>query len=302
MLAALAYFAFPGNLALAAQVLIAGLFALSLDVLLGYTGIASLGHAAFFGFGGYTVALLSASGHGEPISGLIAAGVVAAIIGFICGLFVARLTGIALLTVTLGIGLLVYEIANRARGITGGVDGIQGITTAPVFGVFSFDLYGHTAYVFTYVVVFLVYLAARHLVNSPFGLELTGIRENIRRMPALGVSVRRRYVAAFTVSAAIAGIAGGLLTEVTQSCALNVVSFDRSVAVLIMVVLGGSGSLIGAFIGAAVFIVAQDRLSSLDPVYWNFWVGLMLVVVVLAARGGIVGLFEAASRRLRKRG
>ena len=282
--------------------LIAGLFALSLDILLGYTGIASLGHAAFFGFGAYTVALLSSNGHGEPISGLIAAGVVAAIVGFVSGLFLARLTGIALLTVTLGIGLIVYEIANSAHAITGGVDGIQGIATAPVLGIFSFDLYGRTAYIFTYVVVFAVYLVARRIVNSPFGLELTGIRGNIRRMPALGVSVRRRYVAAFTVSAAIAGIAGGLLTEVTQSCALNVVSFDRSVAVLIMVVLGGSGSLIGAFVGAALFIIAQDRLSSLDPVYWNFWVGLMLVVVVLVARGGIVGLFEAAWRRLRSRG
>jgi branched-chain amino acid transport system permease protein len=289
VLAVASIFAFQTHLVLIAQVLITGLFALSFDLLVGYAGIPSLGHAAFFGLGAYTAGLLARAGWGEPISGLIAAAIVAGIFGLLLSVVVSRLTGIALIMITLGVGLLLYEAAHSARGITGGDDGLSGITMWPIFGVFQFDFYGRTAAVYTLVVVFLLYLLARRIVNSPFGLELKGIRENVRRIPAIGVPLRNRYMVAFTVSAALAGVAGGLLAQITQTVALSALSFDRSASVLIMVMIGGMGTLIGALAGAAAYMVAQDRLSDLNPVYWNFWVGLLLVLFVLFARGGLIG-------------
>jgi branched-chain amino acid transport system permease protein len=205
---------------------------------------------------------------------------------------------------TLAVGLLLFEVALRARDITGGEDGIQGLTVSPVLGLFSFDLYGRTAFWYTFVVVLVLYLVARRLVNSPFGLSLEAIRENIRRVPAIGIPVRARFVATFTISCAIAGIAGALLTETTQTVAISVFGFDRSVGALIMVVFGGAGSLVGALIGAAAYMLAQNWIAQISPIYWNFWVGLILVLVVLFARGGIVGglrrITDAIASRRRK--
>jgi branched-chain amino acid transport system permease protein len=289
LLAVASIFAFQTHLVLIAQVLITGLFAVSFDLLVGYAGIPSLGHAAFFGLGAYTAGLLARAGWGEPISGLLAAAVVAGLFGLVLSVVVSRLHGIALIMITLGVGLLLYEAAHSARDLTGGDDGLSGITMWPLFGIFQFDFVGRTAVVYTLVVVFLLYLVARRIVNSPFGLELKGIRENVRRIPAIGVPLRYRYMIAFTVSAALAGVAGGLLAQITQTVALSALGFDRSASVLIMVMIGGMGTLIGALAGAAAYMVAQDRLSDLNPVYWNFWVGLLLVLFVLFARGGLIG-------------
>lgn len=295
--------AFPTHLVLIAQIMIIGLFSLSFDLLVGYAGIGSLGHAAFFGIGAYTAGIVAHDGWGEPITGLLIAGAVAGAIGFLLSILVARLTGIALLMITFGVGLLIGEGAHSAKWLTNGDDGLSGIAMWPIFGKFDFDFYGRTAVIYTLVVAFLIYLVARRIVNSPFGLQLEGMRENIRRIPALGISVRYRYMAVFTISAIIAGIAGGVLAQITQTVALPMLGFDRSASVLIMVMLGGMGSLIGAVIGAAVYMVAQDQLSSLNPVYWNFWLGMFLVIAVLFARGGLMALFariEAALRRDRK--
>ncbi len=292
---------FPTHLILITQLLIVGLFAASFDLLVGYTGIASLGHAAFFGIGAYAAGILIHAGWTEPISGLAVAGIAAGAFGLVVSALVAQLTGPALLMITLGLNLLVFEAAHAAKWLTGGDDGLAGVVPSPVLGLFAFDLYGRTAVVYTLVVVALCYLALRRVVHSPFGLQLEGIRENARRVPALGISIRVRTMAAFTVSAVLAGIAGALLAQVTQTVALGVLGFDRSAAVLIMVMLGGLGTLIGGFIGAAVYTVAQDRLSSLSPVYWNFWIGLMLVLFVLFARGGIVGALDRLAAAWRKR-
>jgi branched-chain amino acid transport system permease protein len=198
--------------------------------------------------------------------------------------------------VTLGLGLLLFEAANRAAFITGGVDGLSGVTMWKLLGVFPFDLGGRTAYLYSYVVLLLVFLFLRRLVRSPFGLSLRGIRENRTRMPAIGVSVRRRLVAAFTVGAAIAGIAGALLAQTTQFVGLDTLGFGRSADTLIMLVLGGTGRLYGAVVGTAVFMIAQDYLSGINPVYWQFWLGLFLVVFVFFARGGIMGALERFRR------
>jgi len=295
-----AFFLFPGYLVLGSQILIVGLFALSLDLILGYAGIVSLGHAAFFGLGAYAAGLLAAHGWGEPLSGLVAGCVVAAAAGYVVSFLVVRGGDLARLMVTLGIGLMLYEAANKAAFITGGVDGLSGVTMWKLLGLFDFDIMGHTVYLYSLVVVFLVFVLMRRLVNSPFGLSLRGLREGGKRMPAIGSPVRQRQTMIFTISAGVAGIAGALLAQTTQFVGLDVLSFSRSAELLIMLVLGGAGRLYGALVGAAVFMLAQDYLSGLNPVYWQFWIGLLLVVIVLFARGGIMGGLEALYQRLVK--
>jgi branched-chain amino acid transport system permease protein len=292
-----AFFLLPGYRVLGSQILIVAIFALSLDLILGYAGIVSLGHAAFFGLGAYTAGLLAAHGWGEPITGLLAAIVVAAAVGFVVSFLVVRGEDLARLMVTLGIGLLLFEAANKAAFITGGVDGLSGVAMWKLFGVFPFDIGGRTAYIYSLVVLILVMLLLKRVVGSPFGLALRGIRENRKRMPAIGVPVQRRLVAAFTLGAAIAGLAGALLAQTTQFVGLDALGFNRSAELMIMLVLGGTGRLYGAVIGTAVFMIAQDYLSGINPVYWQFWLGLLLVAFVFFARGGILGAAEKLLRR-----
>ncbi|WP_019451412.1 branched-chain amino acid ABC transporter permease [Cupriavidus sp. BIS7] len=296
-----AFFALPGYLILGSQILIAGLFALSLDLILGYAGIVSLGHAAFFGLGAYTAGLLAAHGWGEPISGLLAAAAVAALGGWLCSFLVVRGGDLTRLMVTLGIGLMLFEAANKAAFLTGGVDGLSGVTMGNLLGMFEFDLFGKTAYVYSLVVLFAIFVLVRRMVASPFGLSLRGIREGARRMPALGTNVPRRLRAVFTVAAAIAGVAGGLLAQTTQFVGMDALGFPRSAELLVMLVLGGTGRLYGALLGAALFMVAQDVLAGINPVYWQFWIGLLLVVIVLFAKGGVMGALSALAARVRHR-
>jgi branched-chain amino acid transport system permease protein len=296
-----AFFLFPSHRVLGSQIVITGLFAVTLDLILGYAGIVSLGHAAYFGVGAYAAGLLAVHGWGEPLSGLAVAGATGAIAGFATSFLVVRGSDLARLMVTLGIGLMLFEAANQIPSITGGADGLSGVTMWKLFGLFSFDLDGSTAYVYSLGVLVLLFVLARRIVNSPFGLSLRGVRENVRRMPAIGAPVARRLIAIYTISAAMAGVAGGLLAQTTQFVGLDVFGFPRSADLMIMVVLGGAGRLYGGLIGAAVFMVAHHYLSDLNPIYWQFWLGLLLVVVVLFARGGILGALEDIRDRLRGR-
>jgi branched-chain amino acid transport system permease protein len=296
-----AFFALPGYLVLGSQILIVALAALSLDLILGFAGILSLGHAAFFGLGAYTAGLLALHGWNEPLSGLAAGGAVAAIAGFAVSFLVVRGEDLTRLMVTLGIGLLLFEAANRAAFITGGVDGLSGISMGKLFGVFSFDFAGRTAFIYAWVVLVLVFYVLRRLAASPFGLALRAIRENRARAPAIGIPVRRRLVAAFTLGAAIAGLAGALLAQTTQFVGIDSLGFGRSADLLLMLVLGGVGRLYGAVIGTTVFMIAQDYLSGVNPVYWQFWLGLLLVAFVFFARGGILGALEAILARVKRR-
>lgn len=300
LLCAASYFLFPFHLILASQIFISGLFALSLDLILGYGGIISLGHAAFFGLGAYTAGVLAEAGWGEPVSGLLAAGAAAAIVGYLSGQLIVRVEGIAVLMITLGVDQLLYEGANRAIDITGGDDGLQGMTMWPLFGRFPFDLYGRVGFVYALTVLFLAFLLVRRLTHAPFGLALRGIRQNPRRMQALGTATRRHLILAYTFSAALAGVAGGLLAQTTQFVALDVLSFQRSAEILIMLILGGVGWLYGGLIGAAVFMLAHDRLAELNPQYWFFWLGLLLVTIVLLGTSvRFARLKERAVRLLR---
>ncbi len=276
-----AFFAFPGYRVLGSQILIVALAALSLDLVLGYAGIVSLGHAAFFGVGAYSAGLLAVHGWGEPLSGLAVAAAVAGLAGFVVSFLVVRGEDLARLMVTLGVGFLLYEAANKAAFVTGGVDGLSGVSMGKLLGVFAFDLGGRTAYLYSLAVLFACFLLLKSVVASPFGLSLRAIRENRSRMPALGAAVDRRLVAAFTLGAAIAGVAGALLAQTTQFVGLDTLAFSRSAELLIMLVLGGTGRLYGAILGTAAFMIAQDVLAGINPVYWQFWLGLGLVVFVL---------------------
>jgi len=295
------FFVPDANLILFGQIVIWGLFAMSLDLLLGYRGIPSMGHAAFFGIGAYTAGYLGKFGWTEPISGLLIAMLLAGIIGWLTGRFIQRVSGIALLMVTLGLNLILYDVVHRQSELTGGDDGLQGIVIAPVLGLFRFDIFGRTAYLYALAVTFLLFLVARALVKSPFGLALIGARENTRRMIMLGTPIERDVSAVFAVGAAMAGAAGALLTQTTQFVSPATLSFQRSADVLVILIIGGTGRLYGGFIGAFVFLFLRDWLAALSPVYWYFWIGFLLVIVVAFFRRGIVPSLEVLAQRLRWR-
>jgi branched-chain amino acid transport system permease protein len=262
-----------------------GLFALSLDLILGYAGIISLGHAAFFGFGAYTAALLAKYEIiNEPVLALVVSGLAAMALGFITSFLVLRGSDLTRLMVTLGVALLLRELANRLGWLTGGADGLQGVTIKPVLGMFRFDMFGHTGYAYCLTVLFILFLIARRLVNSPFGLSLMSVKGNPLRSSAIGISVDARLIAIYTVAAGYAGIAGALLAQTTSFASLEVFSFDRSADLLLVLIIGGAGYLYGGLIGAIIFKFMQDYLSVLTPQYWPFWIGLVLVVIVLVGR------------------
>src|SRR5580693_3825492 len=279
----------PSYLILASQIAITALFALSLDLILGYSGIVSLGHAAYFGVGAYTAGLLSQAGWGEPLTGLAAAAVAAGVFGYATSFIVARFRHLALIMITLGIGLVMQEAANSANWLTGGSDGLQGIHTWPLFGKIKFDLYGYTAYGYALAGLFVIFLVARRLIHSPFGLALRGIRENSARMPAIGAPIHTHIRTVYTIAAIIAGIAGAMLAQTTETVSLEVLSFQRSADVLVMLIIGGPGRLYGGLVGAAVYMVARDQFSGLNPQYWYFWIGLLLIAVVMIVPSGILG-------------
>ncbi len=295
-----AFLVLPDYMALGTQIVIAILFALSLDLILGYAGIITLGHAAYFGAGAYATGMLSAhAGWSEPISGLLFGGLVGGAIGFVSGWVLLRYHGLTLLMLTLATAILLQEAANAAEVWTGGFDGLS-ITISPLFGVFENDLWGHNYYWYCLAVLFICFLVSRRIAHSSFGRGLVGIHENRQRMTAIGAPVHMRLVTIYTISAAMAGIAGGLFAQSNAYVTLDVLSFARSGTVLIMLVLGGTGRLYGAFVGATVFMILEDELAKLSPEFWEFGVGLLLVVVVLFFKGGLIVAFERLTSLFRK--
>jgi branched-chain amino acid transport system permease protein len=285
----LPFVVFPDYLQLASQIAITALFALSLDLILGYAGIVSLGHAAYFGFASYTAGLIAKWGWGEPISGLIVAAAAAGLLGYLTSFIISRFRHLALIMITLGLGLLLHEAANSASWLTGGADGLQGVRMWKLFGMFQFDLWGYTAYTYSLVVLFLCFLVARRLINSPFGLALRGIRENAVRMPAIGAPSSAHIRKIYTIAAVMAGVAGALLAQTTETVSLETLSFQRSADVLVILILGGAGRLYGGIIGAIIYMVARDQFSGINPQYWYFWIGTLLVAVVVFLPNGILG-------------
>jgi branched-chain amino acid transport system permease protein len=303
-LLALAYFfAFPRYLGFGCELLITILFALSLDLVLGYAGIVTLGHAAFFGIGAYTAGMLAKHGvWTEPVSGLAIAACVAALAGLASGLVLLRTTGLTLLMLTLCTMALLEEAANLGAEWTGGFDGLDNVPVPPLFGLFEFNpLYPKTQYLYILGVLFLCFIFLRTLIYSPFGQSLAGIRENTLRMHAVGAPVRRRLVVTYAISAGVAGIAGALWAQSNAYVNLSTLSLDRAATVLIILVLGGYGRLYGAFVGAVAYMVLAHFLAKIYPTAWQLGLGLMLVVIALFARNGILGVAAALAQRLRRK-
>jgi branched-chain amino acid transport system permease protein len=291
----------PGYEPLVTQVFVMILFALSLDLLVGYAGIVTLGHAGLFGVGGYTAGILSVHGFTDPVLTALCAMAMAALAGFLFGIAILRTKGLTLLMLTMASAFLLYEIANKATGLTGGEDGLQGVAFGPVLGLFEFDFRGQTAFFYSLAVLFLVFLFVRAVINSPFGWSLRGIRENDARMAAIGCPIMRRRLIVYVISAALAGLAGALQAQSTQFVALYSLSFELSGNILIMLILGGSGRLYGAFIGVPVFMIAQDLLAKQDPANWFLGLGIVLIALVTLAPGGILGIAERAIDAIRRR-
>ena len=276
---------FPSRYLIMTDIVRLGLFAMSLDLILGYAGIVSLGHAAFFGVGAYSAGLLAL--HGvitEPVIALVVAGLVAMVLGFLTSFLVIRGVDLTRLMVTLGIALLLEALAERFSDITGGTDGLQGIEMQPILRTFSFDIFGRVGFFYSLIVTFLLFLLARRIVHSPFGLSLRAIRNNPLRAAAIGIPVNNRLIAIYTLAAFYAGIAGALFTQTTALASLDVFSFERSADLMLVLVIGGTGYLYGGLIGAVVFRMLQEVFSTITPQYWQFWIGLVLVVIVLVGR------------------
>ncbi len=299
LLALLVYFVFPKHLAIAGSVLIMAMFALSYDVVLGFAGILTLGNAVFFGVGAYVSALVAICGWHEAITGALAGAAISALLAGALGPFVLRLTGLPLIMVTLGIGVIFFEAANKATWLTGGDDGLSSIPLAPLLGWFRWSLSGGTAYLYALGWLGLLFFLTRRIIASPFGVALQGIRENADRMRLIGAPVLRYLVVSYVISAFIAGIAGALWTQTNAFVGLGVFSLDTAIDGLVMLVLGGIGGLYGGLIGAPVYMLVKHFSQEWNPYYWMFLIGGLLIVVVRLGRGGILGIFRRILLRWR---
>ena len=270
------------------EIVIFALFAISLDLILGYTGIVSLGHAAFFGMGAYSAALFAKLVHPDPLSGLVFAVAVATVLGAVCSLTIMRGTDLTRLMVTLGMASILMELANKLDWLTGGADGLQGVVMAPVLGRFEFGLSGTTAAYYSLCVTLVLFVLLRRMVLSPFGATLMAVRDNRLRAMSIGIPVTARLATVYTVAAGVAGAAGALLAQTTGFASLDVFDFHRSADVMLLLVIGGVGWLYGGVVGAIVFKVMHDIISSITPQYWTFWIGLFLVVLVMVGRERLV--------------
>ncbi len=299
--AAASVFLFPGQHALLTQIAIWGLFAISLDLLLGYAGIVSLGHAAYFGFGAYVAALFAINFYAEPVTGLLVAGAAAGLLGLITSLLVLRGTDLTRLMVTLGIALVMYEIANQMSWLTGGADGLTGMPVNPVLGFLTISFRPTNAYIYVLIVLFLLFVVAKRIAHSPFGMSLRAIKGNPLRASSIGIPTNLRLIAIYTVAAAYAGVAGALLAQTTPVVSLTYIDFQRSADVLLMLIIGGTGYLYGGIVGAALFLIAQKFIGNVTPQYWEFWIGFALVVIALFARDrGIFSIIERILGALRR--
>jgi len=277
-----------GHALLLNEIAILALFALSLDLILGYAGIVSLGHAAFFGMGAYTAALFAKHVMPDPLVGLGVAIGASAALGAVCSVLVLRGSDLTRLMVTLGVASLLYELANKLDWLTGGIDGLQGVVMGPLFGRFEFDLAGRSAYAYSLAVLIVGVLLARRIVKSPFGISLQALRDNRLRATSIGLSVNARLAAVYTIAAAFAGAAGALLAQTSGFASLDVFDFHRSADVMLVLVIGGTGYLYGGIFGAIAFKALHDLISAWTPQYWVFWLGLFLVVLVLVGRDRLI--------------
>jgi branched-chain amino acid transport system permease protein len=288
--AVIGYLVFPDNLALLTRIIAIALLVLSLDLVTGYCGVATLGHAALFGSGAYAAGILSAHyGINDPLLMTLAGIVGGAVAGLISGAIILRGHGLPQLVLSIALINLFHEFANKASSWTGGSDGLSGITADPILGTFEFDLYGHTAYAFGIVLLLIVFILLRFLVRSPFGMLCRGIKEDPLRIRAIGASPKAALIKMYVISGAVAGVGGALNAITTQVVGLDSLSFSMSAESLVMLVLGGTASLFGALSGTVIFMLFEDYVSAANPFHWLTMVGALLIAVVLFAPKGFYG-------------
>ncbi|MGX9988939.1 branched-chain amino acid ABC transporter permease [Rhizobium sp. Z1P35] len=302
-IAAIGYFTFPDNLALLTRIITIALLVLSLDLVTGYCGVATLGHAALFGSGAYAAGILSAHyGINDPLLMMMAGVAGGAVAGLLCGAIILRAHGLPQLVLSIALINLFHEFANKASSWTGGSDGLSGIAPDPVFGLFEFDLYGHTAFFFGMALLLIVFVLLRVLVRSPFGMLCRAIKQDPLRIRAMGASPKAALIRMYAISGAVAGVGGALNAISTQVVGLDSLSFTQSAEALVMLVLGGTGSLFGALSGTVIFMLFEDYVSAANPFHWLTMVGALLIAVVLFAPKGLYGTAAAfVSRRREQR-
>ncbi|ODT84002.1 MAG: branched-chain amino acid ABC transporter permease [Pelagibacterium sp. SCN 64-44] len=299
--ATLFFFLFPQSLALLTRIVAIMLLVLSLDLVTGYAGVATLGHAAVFGAGAYAAGIAAAKfGITDPLLMLVIGALAGSIAGTLSSLVILRGQGLSQLVLSIAVVQLAHEAANKLSAWTGGSDGLSGITPSPLFGLFRFDLWGRTAYVMAVVLLIATFLVLRMVVRSPFGMLCRGIRQDKVRVRAMGAPVYVSLVRMYAIAGAVAGLGGALSAIATKVVGLDSLSFTLSAEAMVMLVLGGTGNLFGAMVGTIVFVWFEDRVSSINPFHWLTIVGALLVAVVLFAPKGLTGTLEDWWRRARK--
>jgi len=273
--------------------LILGIFAMGLDLLLGHTGLPSLGHSAYFGAAGYTMAILSLRLHQSSWVSASAAMVVSLMIAAIFGLLVLRTSGVYFMMITLALAQVLWGIAFGWRSLTGGDDGLPGIARPDLGALFPWALHLPANFFTLVLVIFVIVVAAMHvLVRSPFGYTLHGIRESEVRMASLGYNVwLHKYLAVF-IAGGVAGIAGILFVYYHGFVSPAELSLVLSAEGLLMVILGGSGTFLGPALGAVVVVFLRNLISGYTE-RWLLVLGLVYLLVVLCAPNGIVGAIKA---------
>lgn len=303
-LGAAGYLLFPDDLALLTRLISIALLVLSLDLVTGYCGVATLGHAALFGVSAYAVGNACLAGLTDPIALLLVGIATGALTGLASGALITRFRGLPQLVLSIAIGQLVVALCNKLSMLTGGSDGLAGFAPAPVFGIFAFDMYSRTAYTFSVAVLGMVFVLLLRFVRSPFGLLCRGIRDDGLRAQMIGAAIYPPLVIMYGVSGAVAGVGGALTAITTGVVGLDGVSFERSAGALVMLVLGGAGNLWGALTGAIIFQVFEHIVSTANPFHWMMLIGVLLVLIVIFAprglsHGAVLAWTTLRSRRAR---
>ena len=273
----------PDQLGLLTRIFITALLVLSLDLVVGVAGLATLGHAALFGMGAYAAGIFALKVHPDPLVGLAVGIAAGAGLALLSGAFLLRYQGFTFLMLTIAVSQILLNLAQKARGWTGGDDGLSGFVMGAILSRFDFDLEGRVASLYALGVLVVLFYVARRIVDSPFGLSVRGIHENRARMAALGTPVFARLWVLYTVAGAMAGAAGALSAQTNAVVGMDSLSFALSAEALVMLILGGAGRLTGALIGATVFTVLHHTAASINPYHWLFVVGALLMLVVLVS-------------------
>ncbi|NKN38684.1 branched-chain amino acid ABC transporter permease [Agrobacterium sp. a22-2] len=302
VVAIIGYVLFPSNLALLTRIIGTALLVLSIDLVTGYCGVATLGHAALFGAGAYGAGIAAAHfGITEPVTMTLIGAAAGALAGLVSGAIILRAHGLSQLVLSIAVIHLFHEAANKASAWTGGSDGLADIMPDALLGIFEFDLWGRTAYIYGVVLLVVIFVLLRLVVRSPFGMLCRGIKEDPIRVHAMGASVNSTLLKMYVISGMVAGVGGALNAISTQVVGLDSLSFTLSAEALVMLVLGGTGSLFGALIGTVSFMWFEDLVSAANPFHWLTMVGALLIAVVLFAPRGLYGSAALLLSRLKER-